>query len=275
MRSDFHVSAGRAELAAEVDGDGPLLVCLHAGVCDRRMWAPLCHELCSSFRLVAYDRRGFGETLAVDEARSQVDDLLAVLDHVAGPGAAKPPILVGCSQGGRIAIDTALQAPERVRALVLVAPAVSGAPDPDSFPAPIASIVTELEAAEQSGDLDRLNALEARLWLDGALGADGRITGDLRQLVLDMNRIALHAPAMPSLRQPPEALARLEQIAVPTLVLWGDLDFPHLQQRCAEIVRRVPGAVGQVIEGTGHLPTMEQPARCAAVIRAFADKHIH
>jgi pimeloyl-ACP methyl ester carboxylesterase len=274
MRSDFHVSAGRAELAAEVDGDGPLLVCLHAGVCDRRMWTPLFHELCSSFRLVAYDRRGFGETLAVDEARSQVGDLLAVLDHVAGPGAS-PAVLVGCSQGGRIAIDAALQAPERVRALVLIAPAVSGAADPDSFPAPIASIVTALEAAEQSGDLDRLNALEARLWLDGALGADGRIAGDLRQLVLDMNRIALHAPAMPSLREPPEALARLEQIAVPALVLWGDLDFPHVQQLCAQIVRRVPGAVGQVIEGTAHLPTMEQPARCAAIIRAFAQAHIH
>ena len=270
MRTAFRVSAGRAALAAEVDGDGPLLVCLHAGVCDRRMWTTLTGELRSSHRVVAYDRRGFGETPAVDEPRSQVDDLCAVLDH---PSVGSPAILIGCSQGGRIAIDAALQYPDRVRALVLIAPAVSGAPEPTTVAAPIQTLVTALEAAESAEDVEQINAIEARLWLDGPLCAEGRVSGPLRELVLDMNGIALRAPPMPSLRQPPAAYDRLEQIKAPTLVLCGDLDFPHLQERCADIVRRVPGAVGQVLEGTAHLPTMEQPARSAAIIRAFVAQH--
>jgi pimeloyl-ACP methyl ester carboxylesterase len=118
MRTDFTVMAGRAALATESDGTGPAVVFLHAGVADRRMWRPLAGALGSSCRLVAYDRRGFGETPAVDEARSQVDDLVAVMDH---PAAGSPAILVGCSQGGRIAIDAALEVPSRVRALVLIA----------------------------------------------------------------------------------------------------------------------------------------------------------
>src|SRR5215203_2545981 len=102
MATELTVTAGAAPLAAERDGEGALVVALHAGVCDRRMWRPLTAILRTNCRVVSYDRRGFGGTPAVDEARSQLDDLFAVLDH---PACGWPAVLLGCSQGGRIAID--------------------------------------------------------------------------------------------------------------------------------------------------------------------------
>jgi pimeloyl-ACP methyl ester carboxylesterase len=57
----------------------------------------------AGFHAYAYDRRGFGDTLHADEEWSHVGDLLAVLDAYAR---SKPAILVGCSQGGRIARST-------------------------------------------------------------------------------------------------------------------------------------------------------------------------
>ena len=107
------IRSGLAEIAVESFGRGPPVVLLHAGVADRRMWRAQCGTLAEAgFAAHAYDRRGFGDTLHVDEPWSQVGDLLAVLDHVAKE---RPAILVGCSQGGRIAIDACLVSPTRVR----------------------------------------------------------------------------------------------------------------------------------------------------------------
>ncbi|MFP3741277.1 alpha/beta fold hydrolase, partial [Burkholderia sp. SIMBA_019] len=74
---------------------------------------------------MAYDRRGFGETFAIAEDHSSVDDLITVLESVAEGRSA---ILVASSQGGGIALDAALRYPSFVRGLVLIAPNVTGAP---------------------------------------------------------------------------------------------------------------------------------------------------
>ena len=78
MAEVFDIVSGHARLAAEAAGDGTPVVLLHAGVCDRRMWADQMASLARlrrGFRAVAYDRRGHGETLHADERWSQVGDL--------------------------------------------------------------------------------------------------------------------------------------------------------------------------------------------------------
>jgi pimeloyl-ACP methyl ester carboxylesterase len=61
----------------------------------------------------------------------------------------------------------------------------------------------------------------------------------------------------------------VEQLRVPTLVLWGDLDLPHLQLRCQTLVQRIPGAQRVVLEGTAHLPGLEAPARFNTALAAW------
>jgi pimeloyl-ACP methyl ester carboxylesterase len=148
---------------------------------------------------------------------------------------------------------------------------VSGAPAPAFLSAPIQALADALEEAEEEGEVEEINALEARAWLDGPLAPEGRIGGELRTLFLTMNAIALRAPPLPSMIHPPPAFERIHEIEVPTLVMWGNFDFPHLQERCGEIVERLAHATPQIIEGTAHLPTLEQPERCAALIRAFIE----
>lgn len=185
------VASGRATLAVAAAGDGIPVALLHAGVADRRMWRAQAEALAAAgFRAIAYDRRGHGDSLHADEAYSHVRDLVAVLDST---GRRMPAILVGCSQGGRIAIDAALAHPERVRGLVLVAPAVSGAPEPASFPPAIQAWIDRVDRAEATSDIDRINALEAHAWLDGPLAREGRVGGPVRELFLAMNEIALRA----------------------------------------------------------------------------------
>jgi pimeloyl-ACP methyl ester carboxylesterase len=229
------------------------------------MWSNQLQWLSAEYRAVAYDRRGFGQTLHAAEQYSQVKDLLAVLDAISGDAA----ILVGCSQGGRIAIDTALAHPGRVRALVLVAPAVSGEPDDDDFPPPIQAMVAELERAEEAGDLDRINAIEAHAWLDGPLSREGRVGGALRELFLEMNGTALRREPLGTELEPPSAIDHLHRITVPTLLIWGDLDFPVVQQRCRQLAKTLPNARACELPGTAHLPNLEQPAEFDRELRGF------
>ncbi|MEO8508552.1 MAG: alpha/beta hydrolase [Betaproteobacteria bacterium] len=269
MSAATRIASGLTQLAAEIEGEGIPVAFLHAGVADRRMWRDqlaLLAQPPARYRAIAYDRRGFGESLHADERYSHVDDLLAVLDAQAG-GA--PAILVGCSQGGRIALDAALAHPDRVRALLLVAPAVSGAPKVDSFPPAIARWIESVEKAEATADVDQLNALEAHAWLDGPLAAEGRVSGPARELFLAMNELALRAEQRGAEIEPAPAYPRVDEIAVPTLVVWGDLDFPHVAGNCAHLGMRMPAARTHVLRDAAHLPNLEYPAQFNRLLDDF------
>lgn len=262
------IASGRARLATEVVGDGVPTVFLHANVCDRRMWRAQLDGIGAIHKAIAYDRRGFGETRAEPEDFSALADLVAVLEATTD---GRPAILVGCSLGGRIALDAAIRHPSLVRGLVLIAPNVAGAPDPTYTP-DVQKLMAQSKQAEASGDLDRLNATKARLWLDGPL-AEGRVAGPARDLLLDMNGSALRAPPFGSDVDIRPFFHRLGDVVVPTLVIWGDLDFPHVQERCRHIAAVVPGAERREIAGVAHLPNLERPAEVTTLISEFVAQH--
>lgn len=263
--TELQVRSGRATLTGISAGHGETVIFLHAGVADHRMWAEVIPRLAGEYHVVAYDRRGFGSAQATPEAYSHVDDLLAVLD-TAGIDRAT---LVGCSQGARIAVDFALAHPARVTALVLIAPAVGGAPGPSTFPPPVEALLEELDAAETAGDLTRLNELEARVWLDGVLGPAERVRGARRELFLDMNGAALRAGPLGDEVTAGPAWPRLPEIQAPTLLICGSLDFPHVAQRSLSMAEQLPRAHFREMEGTAHLPSFEEPEAFTARLMDF------
>lgn len=101
MPPDRRIASGRTLLAVRVAGHGRPVVFLHANVCDSRMWQPQMDAVSAGHLGVAYDRRGFGGTQPEREDHSPVADLMAVMDAITD---GRPAVLVGCSQGGRIAM---------------------------------------------------------------------------------------------------------------------------------------------------------------------------
>ncbi len=265
-------TSGKASLAYGVDGepgDGTDVLLIHAGVADRRSWRPLIdflerNEIVADRRYVSFDMRGYGETTYEPEDYFAYEDALAVLD-AAGLDAA---VVVGSSMGGRTAINLALEHPERVSALVLIGPAISGEPQTEDDPEPIATLVQLLDAAEERGDLDEVNRLEAHLWLDGPSAPEGRVSGPVRDLFLEMNGQALAAVDPGDEPSTIDAWGRLEELAMPVLVLVGALDLPDFQEHAEALAQRVSRGRLVVLEGVAHLPHLESDATC---LRAIAD----
>jgi len=263
------IRSGRADIAVTVAGKGPPLVFLHAGVADKRMWRAQSQAFAATHTTIAYDRRGFGETTYDAEQHNFVRDLEAVLaETVRGA-----PVLVGCSQGGRIAVDFALTHPGRVAALVLVAPAISGAPEVTSYPPKIRQRLDQMEAAEKAGEIDRLNALEAHAWLDGPQEREGRVSGAARTLFLDMNGRALRAAAPGDETGDVSAHARFGELTMPILFVTGELDFPHINERSARLARAVRNAERVEIKSAAHLPSLEHPDVFNAILGQFLKNH--
>lgn len=268
MTREWLVRKG-AHFAIDVEGAGPPLVFLHAGVCDRRSWQGSVEAFRPKWRTIAYDRRGFGETTAdPDTAFSHLDDLGAILKRFAR----QPAVLVGCSRGGGLAIDYALQSPDKVKAIVVIGTALSGQPQPTSWPKNLTEFIKRYEAAEKAGDPATLNKIECHAWLDGPLAPEGRVAGKARDLFFDMNSRAL-AQACKQEKKPPSAFERLAQIKLPMLAICGRLDFPDVAAACRSVAERVPGARLEWMEGAAHLPMLECPDRLNALIAPFLEKH--
>ncbi len=263
------IVSGRAVLAADIVGEGTPVVFLHAGVADRRMWSAQLATTGMRAKAIAYDRRGFGDTRADVEEFSAVADLVKVIDDVAG---GVPAILVACSQGGRIALDMVLKHPAYVCGLVLIAPSVSGWPEP-VYPPEIRRLIEQVRKSEQAGDLKRANATKAHLWLDGPFQPEGRVGGEARRLFLEMNDRLLPPSSVGANVDVASAYQRLGEISVPSLVIWGNLDFPNIQDRSRYLTTVLPNAAGHELSGTAHLPSLDRPAEVSALIGEFVDGH--
>jgi pimeloyl-ACP methyl ester carboxylesterase len=248
-------------------GGRPAIVLLHAGVCDRRCWREVGERLAGAGRdVVAYDRRGFGDVAPARAPFRHVDDLVAVLDAVS-PGA--PAWLVGSSMGGQVALDAALETPDRVAGLVLLAPAISGAPEVDDEVVIAATngLAEAIDAAWTAGAVEECNALEVRLWLDGPGEPEGRVSGPPRELALDMNRIVI-ANGEPEAdgASGVDAAGRVHEIAVPAIVACGELDVALQVHRSAELADGLANATYRSLPGRAHLPYLEDPDEIAVLI---------
>jgi pimeloyl-ACP methyl ester carboxylesterase len=245
---------------------GPSVVLLHAGVADRRSWNSLVPEVTDVSSVLVYDRRGFGESLTGTEPFTHLDDLIAVLDLFD----IESTWLVGSSAGGKLALEASVDAPHRVKGLILIAPAVGGAPPTrDEDVDPETEMIVELiTRADELGDIDEVNRLEVRLWLDGPREAEGRVSGPIRDLVFAMNKVALVNNVPENSDPSVDAWSRLGELSMPALIACGTLDAMHLIRRSEVIAGLIPDATYVSLEGVAHLPYLESPSQIGALIRS-------
>jgi pimeloyl-ACP methyl ester carboxylesterase len=263
MSEQFALPLEGSTLAGERwPGGDPLVVLLHGGLFDQRSWREVAGRLAPRVTVVAYDRRGRGESAASTAPFTDAGDLLAVLDHEG----ARHAWVVGTSAGGGLALDAAILAPDRVAGLVLIGTAVSGAPAPETDAA-LQRFDELWEAADAAGDLAEENRLNTWLRLDGPYSPEGRVGGATRALTMEIyadNR--RKGDSEYSGASNVDAWSRLAEVTVPVTVACGGLDVSYLLTRSRELATRLPKATYHELAGMAHLPYMEQPDVVADLI---------
>lgn len=259
-----------AKLYYEVSGkaDGQLLVFVHAGVADHRLWDDQAVYFGDRYRIIRYDMRGFGQSEPVAMEFAHRDDLSALLKflHV------EQAHLVGCSMGGGFCMDVTLQDPQVARSLTMVCSGPGGLDLEVDEPA-LTSRFEQAQAAWQAKDIETVAELETQIWFDGGPRTPDQVDPVKRAKAKAMNLIALtheakelgkHKPGLT-----PPAAERLAELTLPVLVMVGAMDTPYLLAAADYMAERLPNMQKVVMENTAHLPSLEHPDEFNRILDGF------
>ena len=260
------VIINNAELYYEIAGEGATLVMIHAGIADSRQWNGEFDAFKQQYRVLRYDMRGFGRSEPVEGEYSHMGDLLMLLDSL---DVTEPVILMGCSMGGKTAMNFSIEHSDRVQALIMV----DSGPVGLELGQPSSEISNAIEEAYEANDLELTSELEMQFWFDGTGRTKAAINTDARRLAFEMNRIALThekkelGTRLADLSRP--AVELLHQIGIPVLIIVGANDTPYTIAAADYMAENIASAQKAVIENAGHLPNMEHPAVFQQVVSAF------
>jgi pimeloyl-ACP methyl ester carboxylesterase len=264
--SEFvEVPGGR--LYYQVEGSGDPVLLIHGNLGNLGMWDDQVGPFAERYRVIRYDRRGFGRSRTERVSFSERADAVAMLQH-ALPGATSCH-LIGQSWGGIVALDLAIERPQMVDSLVLVASGAGGfkAELPDDVQPPPWD---EMERLWKSKEWDRLADLETEVWVDGWGQPPTRIDPELRARVHDWILTTYRQENEEGELQglDPPANARLGEVRAPTLVLVGTADEPGGVLNGRHVAEAVQGARIEEFD-TGHMIQLEQPDRFNQIVLDF------
>ncbi len=244
-------------------GSRPVVLLLHAGVCDRRMWRHQTEVLAPTHRVISPDLPGFGDSPLEPGEFSTAAELVDLLDKLGVEQAA----VVGASYGGRVALELAHVAPQRVSSLTLISTALKGL---DST-ADVDEFGEEEERLVEAGDVDGAVELNVATWLGPDADDDAR--AQVRQMQQRAFDVQLPADEWPDPPHPAPVQPDLPAIGVPTLVVSGGHDLDFFQVVARHVASSIPGARLVELAWAGHLPSLERPGETATLVAEFVNEH--
>lgn len=238
-------------------GDGPALVLLHSGVCDRRMWDPQWPALVDAgYRVVRCDFRGFGQTPLPAHRHNDAEDVLDLLDALG----IEQATLIASSYGGHVALEIAARRPDRVSAMALLCTGLPGHQPTDELRA-----FGEWEdALLEAGDVAGAVELNVDTWL----GPDADEAA--REAVRGMQRHTFDVQlAAPDGAGRNTVEVDLSAIKAPCLAFSGGRDLTDFRQIAAQLPELLADTRHLELPWAGHLPSLERPAEVTDLLTGF------
>jgi 3-oxoadipate enol-lactonase len=232
------------------EGKGPALVFLHGFPLNRATWQKQLDAFRASYRIIAPDLRGLGESEAGSGATTMAqfaEDTHELLKQVG----VSPIVLIGHSMGGYVALAFARQFPQMLKGLVLVATR-SGNDTPEA-------------AAARRDTADKVKAQGSKLVVDAMAtkmlspsNSDPRMVEQVRGFMAPSKPEGVIG-ALLGMAERPDATDVLASIKVPTLVITGEDDTLIPPTESEKLSKAIRGSRLEVIPQAGHLVAFEQP----------------
>jgi pimeloyl-ACP methyl ester carboxylesterase len=251
-----------ALLHYEERGSGPPLLLVHGTGTYADIWSPVLDGLARSYRVIAYDRRGFARSSPAPDGglAEHARDAAALLNALD----ASPATIVGWSGGGVIALDLAASFPDRVAALVLAEPAVhlTTHPSRDAVAMSVRSGFHRYVRRDPAAA-----ALSMYRWA-GGYKTGGNAYDPLPEAWRE--QMLAHAPAtlheMDQMIRPYPTRAAIRSIACPVTVIEGDLSDPAFARAVGFVLRLLPHARLVSLPGAAHMLHIDQPESWVEIV---------
>ena len=252
------------QIAYERVGEGPLLVFVHGAADDGRVWQPQLAALSDEFTVLAWDEPGAGRSSDVPPGFGLADyaNCLAALIESLALG---PAHVAGLSWGGTVAQELYRHRPGLVATLILC----------DTYAGWKGSLSEAEVRARVAAGREMLAAPAAQF--DPSL--PGLFVGEPPSEFASLLEQIAVAVRPESLRTQLLAMAQADQrdllanIAVPTLLIWGERDARSPLSVARQLEQAIPDTKLIVISDCGHVSNLEQPDRFNAAVREFCRAH--
>jgi pimeloyl-ACP methyl ester carboxylesterase len=227
--------------------------------CTWRIWLCQLSSLSKSRRVIAIDPRGAGQSVPFDESGWGTEEMAADLLNVVDAAGLDKPIVVGMSMGGTVALQYALDYPERLCQLVLFG-AFASAKGSDSEGLRPEALEFVRENSVRTVATTRMTA---------AIGQHGdkRLRDWLIEMISQNSTHVYRTQAEATFAF--DVRNRLHEISVPTVVMNGELDRTATVQMARHLSDHIPGAQLHILEGLGHFGNLAEPERFNAPLSSL------
>lgn len=247
----------------EEAGQGIPLLCLHTAGADTRQYRGIMNDPCvlERYRVVAFDMPWHGKSSPPagwhnTDYRLTSDDYTEMILSVCDALALDRPVVMGCSIGGRIVLHLALEHPQRFRALIGLQAGAHVDPyydlewlhRPDVHGGEVCAGIVSGLVGPQSPEADRWETLWHYMQ-----GGPGVFKGDLFFYTKDGD-----------IR---ERVGEIDTRRCPLYLLSGEYDYSCSPDDTRDLARRIAGTQATIMEGLGHFPMSEDPAKFLTYLR--------
>lgn len=257
------VEVNGGKLYYEVTGEGHPLVLIHSMLMNHKMWDEQVRHFSKKYKVITYDQRGYGQS-EITNPINDVKDLYELLKFLN----VDKVYLLGLSMGAELALNFVLTHPEKVEALILSGSGVDGfdyeSVIEDRWWEPY---LEDLKAKNYPSAIERF----LKAWMDGKGQAEEAVRERARGIMNEYT-FAHYDPELkfePASDDKRPQIERLDEIQVPTLIIYGNVDQPSIPAVAEVLATKIAGAKKVMIPDTAHFPNLQKPDEFNQALAGF------
>lgn len=262
---DILIKVNDIEICYDDLGTGNIpIIFIHGFPFDKSSWQPQLDELQKSFRVIAFDNRGYGKSTTDGSDFSMdlfADDLIKFMDGLQ----LKKAIACGLSMGGYILLNAIDRHPDRFQKLILADTQCTN----DNAEAKEKRYKT-IKQVEDGGLEEFTEGFLKNAFIKNSIEYVSPLVDDIRKVIMS-TPVQTITSTLKALANREDTCRVLDNINIPTLILCGKEDMITPPAKSEFLHQGIKLSILQIIDNAGHLSNLEQPSTFNGNLKAFLE----